>query len=316
MDALSVAELKTLIANAGLTADGCIERSDLVVRAREAASVGADRVGRSRVRLWAVSDIHTDCPENEEWVARLDCEEFQNDALIVAGDVSESVSVVEATLKVLASKFNQVFFVPGNHDLWISEEDTCDDSLTKLHGLLALCARLGICTHPAKIGEASVEGGTVWVCPLLSWHHQTFDTEPEVEGWAVPSAAQTMTDYRACRFPSPLSQLDDSVARAVDELNAARVEHMLLERAPRPAEPLVTFSHFLPRLDLLPEKRFLMVPELPKAAGSTFLRRRLHSLMPSVHVFGHTHFAWVRWHGSSPMHQLLEPSLILPPPPP
>jgi len=54
----------------------------------------------------------------------------------------------------------------------------------------------------------------------------------------------------------------------------------------------VTFSHFLPRLELLLEKRFLSLPVLPKAVGSRFLGRRVEALKSAVHVFGHTHFGW------------------------
>ena len=34
------------------------------------------------------------------------------------------------------------------------------------------------------------------------------------------------------------------------------------------------------------------MPALAKAVGSTFLERRVASLKPDVHVFGHTHFGW------------------------
>lgn len=57
-------------------------------------------------------------------------------------------------------------------------------------------------------------------------------------------------------------------------------------------DPVISFSHFLPRQELCPEKRFLLYPELPKAAGSDILRERVERLQPDVHVFGHTHFGW------------------------
>ena len=63
-------------------------------------------------------------------------------------------------------------------------------------------------------------------------------------------------------------------------------------RRAHPSLPLVTFSHFVPRPELVPEKRYLFVPALAKAVGSTFLERRVASLKPDVHVFGHTHFGW------------------------
>lgn len=42
--------------------------------------------------------------------------------------------------------------------------------------------------------------GDVWVVPLQSWHHRTFDTEPEVPG--LPAAAVlAIHDYAACVWP-------------------------------------------------------------------------------------------------------------------
>ena len=37
---------------------------------------------------------------------------------------------------------------------------------------------------------------------------------------------------------------------------------------------VISFSHFLPRIELMPEKRFLYLPTLSKAVGSNFLKRR------------------------------------------
>ena len=54
----------------------------------------------------------------------------------------------------------------------------------------------------------------------------------------------------------------------------------------------MSFSHFLPRAELLPEKRTLFYPPLAKAVGSLPLRERVRALRPDLHVFGHTHYAW------------------------
>ena len=45
---------------------------------------------------------------------------------------------------------------------------------------------------------------------------------------------------------------------------------------------LVTFSHFVPRVELNPEKRYLYYPNLVKATGSDFLRARLERLLEGV----------------------------------
>jgi Icc-related predicted phosphoesterase len=52
---------------------------------------------------------------------------------------------------------------------------------------------------------------------------------------------------------------------------------------------VISFSHFLPRQELCPEKRFLIEPSLTKVIGSTPLRRQVDELRPSLHIFGHTH---------------------------
>jgi hypothetical protein len=57
-------------------------------------------------------------------------------------------------------------------------------------------------------------------------------------------------------------------------------------------EGVISFSHFLPRIELMPEKRFLYLPTLSKAVGSDYLKQRVQQLRPDLHVFGHTHFGW------------------------
>lgn len=196
-------------------------------------------------RLFLVSDIHVDAAENWQWLEQLSGTSYQRDGLIVAGDVSEEIQRVEAALRLLTSKFARVFFCPGNHDLWVQAHEPHHDSMTKLRALLALCDRLGVITRPTRFGDAPPHHG-VWVCPVLSFHHKSFDTEPDVAGWAIPSAEESMVDYRACVWPKPLSMLDDSVASHVDGLNEAHWAtapegDATVALAQRPAsEPLIT----------------------------------------------------------------------------
>ncbi|CAE7323000.1 unnamed protein product [Symbiodinium natans] len=237
--------------------------------------------------LWevVVQDIHTDIQDNLTWIARISDTDYVKDALIVAGDVSDSLEVMETTLALLKRKFADVFFVPGNHDLWVGEDETCVDKVAKLQ---ELCSRLGVHNAAARVGTADTG---VWVCPILSWHHQSWDPEPELEGWQIPSVAECMVDYERCRFPPGVSMFDDSAARRIDTMNdTLGLQQPLTERCSH--EALVTFSHFLPRIELSLEKRFLMLPCLPKASGSVYLRKRVEELRPDVHVFGHTHFGW------------------------
>ena len=237
-------------------------------------------------RVRSVSDIHTDYKVNLEWAQSLkadpDC------LLIVAGDVSHETSIIRKTLQILRRKFGAVSYTPGNHDLWI--EHGFDNSIEKLVALLKLCDDIDVETGPVRIGDTS-KG--LWVTPLLSWHHQSFDTEPDIDPkcWGrIPSVEKLVADFRRARWPEPLSPRDDSVACWVDGIN----DYILgdLSETMNDGSPILTFSHFLPRLELNPEKRYMNYPTLNKAIGSVYVERRLRAMNSSFHIFGHTHFGW------------------------
>lgn len=69
-------------------------------------------------RVYAVSDIHTDYPENLTWAKRQLHIDHRQDVLIVAGDVSHDLGLFQQTLSLLRDAYSQVFFTFGNHELW------------------------------------------------------------------------------------------------------------------------------------------------------------------------------------------------------
>jgi len=62
------------------------------------------------MRIFAISDIHTDFIKNLDWIQSLAPQEYHNDILIVAGDVSDNLETIEKTFTILKSKFRYVFF--------------------------------------------------------------------------------------------------------------------------------------------------------------------------------------------------------------
>jgi len=75
------------------------------------------------MRVFAVSDIHVDYSANAKWIANLSVAEYQDDVLILAGDVSDIRRLLDWCLTTLAKRFKKVLFVPGNHELWVTRED-------------------------------------------------------------------------------------------------------------------------------------------------------------------------------------------------
>mmetsp|Transcript_46147 Transcript_46147/g.137940 ORF Transcript_46147/g.137940 Transcript_46147/m.137940 type:complete len:625 (-) Transcript_46147:61-1935(-) len=241
------------------------------------------------VRVWAVSDIHTDKKENKAWVSGIDERKYLDDVLILAGDVSNSWEELEATLRDLKSRFARVFFCAGNHDLWVRKKDG-EDSVAKLRRILQLCKDLGVEVLPSEVRAAS---GRLLVVPLQAWHHPQWDTEPDLDEWKAPRPLhQSVSDYWLTSWPGSVSIQDGSAAKLVDAINdeVFDMEELLKFRSEQDA--VLSFSHFVPRLEANPEKRYLIPPCLAKAVGSNYLRARMERLRPDVHVFGHTHFGY------------------------
>lgn len=87
----------------------CIKRPQI------SPSVNGEAVG---LRVFVLSDLHTDYTENMTWVKRLSAASYKKDVLLVAGDVAETYKNFVVTMSMLKDRFEHVFYVPGNHDLW------------------------------------------------------------------------------------------------------------------------------------------------------------------------------------------------------
>jgi hypothetical protein len=188
---------------------------------------GAYKGVRLVMRILAISDLHTDFRENMLLVEQLSDVTYQRDILIAAGDISDRLDTLKSTLALLRAKFMKIFYVPGNHELWVRKER--QTSVEKFFSVLALCETLDIQTSPAKVD-------TVWIVPLFSWYEPQFDADnsgdnDSLGGWA---------DFYLCKWPTDIGQ----VCNFFLNMNEPRLLSY--------DGPVISFSHFLPRRDLLP----------------------------------------------------------------
>ncbi|KAI5559761.1 hypothetical protein BDE02_17G135000 [Populus trichocarpa] len=256
-------------------------------------------------RVFVLSDLHTDYPENMNWVKSLSTKAYKNDLLLLAGDVAETYHNFYSTMSLLKDRFQHVFYVPGNHDLWCRSEPEGHpyylDSLDKLNKLLDACRGLGVQTRPMVLYGLGI-------VPLFSWYHESFDREMDIAGIRIPSLEMVCKDFHACKWPREISNRSASLASYFDAMNEENEDAVKLIK--NTCTQIITFSHFLPRVhhlsrpvlkprqELCPEKRMLFYPNLPKIIGSDFLEVRIRSIHGSegnasaCHVFGHTHFCW------------------------
>ncbi len=245
--------------------------------------------GGGNVNVYALSDLHVDYADNRAWLDALLREDYRNDALIVAGDVSDDLVLLERTLSDLKAAFAHVCFVPGNHDLWLRDGEA-RDSFEKFRRVLRCCARVGVHTGPARLTGAQE---VAWVVPLFGWYALPEEGEDTLY---VPGSGRELfrsvwADRRRVRWPAGGPR---PVERFLD-LNEAHLRDY--------DAPVISFSHFLPRRGLLRPtpaelERYAALPERHKrrvrfnfsrVAGTRGLERQLRRLGARVHVYGHQH---------------------------
>jgi Icc-related predicted phosphoesterase len=241
-------------------------------------------------RIYAISDLHTDYKKNLNWVSGLSAQDYKQDYLICAGDISHNIDLFTQTCQILITKFKKVFFVPGNHDLWIRDNDAAD-SLEKFKVILNLCVSFGIETKPFVVNPGT--NNPLLIIPLFSWY-----VKPEEGGDSLflekPGDDPTLkmwVDNREIKWPEDLFP-----ERPVDfflEMNETAIQNHSDIRS------IITFSHFLPRQDLIFPKNFAYArmqyidpyPQFnfTRVAGSTKLEGQIRKINSRLHIYGHLH---------------------------
>jgi len=215
------------------------------------------------MRIWATSDLHIDYNKNKQWCYGLSNYDYTDDILIIAGDVSHEILEVAHLFRKLAKKFKQLFFVPGNHDVWLMPGERFD-SLQKFHDLLAMSSDEGASTQPLVFGQ-------VKIVPLFSWYDFSFGTPKK----AIQRAWQ---DFKRCKWAENLEQLTQYfIALNSPHLQATG------------NTDIISFSHFLPSAALIPPQVPTLVKALLPVFGCRSLGEQVKQLDSAIHVYGHSH---------------------------
>jgi len=219
------------------------------------------------MRVFAVSDLHVDYAPNREWLGQLSSNDYQDDVLILAGDISDKLSLIDECFAQLTRRFGTVLYVPGNHDLWIHRSDA-QDSFEKYIAVRNTATHHGVRLTPLRHGD-------LVIVPLMGWYDYSFG-EPE------DFLKSAWVDYRACRWPEGYDEA--AITRFFTERNITPLSHEL-----DGANKVITFSHFLPRIDLMPDRIPARLRKIYPVLGSTVLDKQLRDLGSSIHVYGHSH---------------------------
>jgi hypothetical protein len=239
------------------------------------------------MQVYAISDVHADFRDNLWQLAQLPRRSYLSDALMVAGDVSHEPEVLRRTFDIFLERFRYVFFVPGNHELWIRDGEHAQ-SVQKFEQILRLCESMGVRTGPETIGTGNER---VCVVPLFSWY-----TRPN-EG------ADSLYRGRPIQEPPESVWADDYLVKWPRSEGFRPVQYFLGLNAQRVSASYpvsrISFSHFLPRQDLMfaaPGEAVYTAPDPARGmfnfsavAGSTLIDQQVRQLGSQLHVYGHQH---------------------------
>jgi tetratricopeptide (TPR) repeat protein len=218
-------------------------------------------------RVFALSDVHFDRKGMEDWVRSIHTTKFLDDVFIVAGNLADSYGAVKRGLTALRGKCRRMFYVPGNHEMWINKREakTYPDSLCKLWAILELCDTLDIDVFPAAICRDA------FIVPLFSWYNAEFHVKDP--------------------YPDPKSEHDKFAKWPIDAQQQVWRYMLALNRAHLQMPyhgTVITFSHFVPRVGLPIHK----TPGHLKTSGCAELDEQIRDVKSKCHIYGHTDISY------------------------
>jgi 3',5'-cyclic AMP phosphodiesterase CpdA len=126
--------------------------------------------------LWAVSDLHVSHTKNRVVLDTI-TPSTERDWLIVAGDVGDLFADVEWALTRLRSRFEQVIWTPGNHELWTRPDDPVQlRGARRYAALVDMCRAHGVVTPEDDYLVWDADDGPVTIVPIFQLYDYTFRT--------------------------------------------------------------------------------------------------------------------------------------------
>jgi len=239
--------------------------------------------------LLAVSDLHVSYAENRAVVDDLIHPITEDDWLIVAGDIAETVSSVTWGLERLAKRFRKVIWTPGNHELWTHPQDEVTlRGEERYQHLVQICRDLGIVTPEDPYPVWNGAGGPVVIAPLFLLYDYSF----------MPAGATTKEEGLALAYQAGVVCTDEFLLHpdphpSRDAWCRERVELTRRRLAELPADlPTILVNHF--PLERHPTN-VLRHPEFAQWCGTDLTATWHQDFRAKVVVYGHLHIPRTTW---------------------
>lgn len=240
-------------------------------------------------RLLAVSDLHVAYRENRSVLGDVR-PTSDADWLIVAGDVGEVAAGVESALALLAGRFAQVIWAPGNHELWTHPKDPNTlRGVERYRHLVEFCRSIGVLTPEDPYAVWRGAGGPTVIAPLFLLYDYTFRvpgtaTKEESLARAERAGVVCSDEYLLHADPYPTR---DAWCRARLAQTRERLDAL------GTGLPVVLVNHFPLRRH---ETAILRHPEFAQWCGTEETDDWHVRYGARAVVYGHLHIPRTTWH--------------------
>ncbi|KIW96002.1 uncharacterized protein Z519_03068 [Cladophialophora bantiana CBS 173.52] len=251
------------------------------------------------MKLYAISDLHLSYKHNRE--ALYELKPHLDDSLIICGDVGEKIEHLHEAFKITTKLFKQVFWVPGNHELYTlpghrshaegHEDDDLDEELRgdfKYQECLRVANEYGVITPEDEYVKWEGEGGPCIICPLFTLYDYSFRPDDvsreDALDWAMED--NIVATDEALLHPDPYESRDlwcqELVSKAEERLEATS----------RRGIPLVLVNHWPLRQDTI---TIPMIPRFSLWCGTKKTEDWHTRFNAKVVVTGHLHVRRTDW---------------------
>ncbi len=231
-------------------------------------------------RLWALSDLHLERASNFAGLAALPS--FPDDWLVLGGDVCESIALLERALDLLAPRFAQLVWVPGNHELWtVPRSGEGERGVARYDAMVRACTARGVLTPEDAYAEWPAPGPPLRIAPTFVLYDYSFAPDGldpvGARAWAAEGGIAATDEALLHSDPYPTI---DAWCRA----RVAMTEPRLAEASR--THRLVLINHFPLRRDTL---RLGRVARFSPWCGTRATEEWHVRFRCAVVVYGHLH---------------------------
>jgi len=190
-------------------------------------------------KLYAISDLHLSDKKMQAAIASLP--NFENDWLIIAGDVGENLEHLQFALNHLFEKFKQIIWVPGNHDLWSSQKNDAElYGEEKYKKMVSICHSYNTITPEDQyVKFASGTNKCFIIVPVFTLYDYSFrpDDIPITQAvdWALED--ETLCSDEFFLIPKPYENISDWCKMRI------KYTQERLEKIP-PEIPIILINHY------------------------------------------------------------------------